>query len=37
VSAEQERADLKQQAQYLQESLDTVNKRISELENQQNE
>lgn len=29
---EQEKADLKQQAQYLQESLDAINKRISELE-----
>jgi hypothetical protein len=31
-TAEQEQQDLKQQAQYLQESLNAVNKRIEELE-----
>jgi hypothetical protein len=32
-TAEQEQQDLKQQAQYLRDSLDAVNKRIEELEN----
>jgi hypothetical protein len=37
VSPQQQQEALKQQAEYLQQSLDDINKRIEELENEESE